>query len=64
MSLLKKIEQLSQNCLFLDNREVFLEGLNEEMKTLFLQGDQLKLREMISTHQVFADSIEVVKIHD
>ena len=64
MSLLKKIEQLSQNCLFLDNRDVFLEGLNEEMKTLFIQGDQLKLREMIATHPFFADSIEVVKIHD
>ncbi len=64
MNLLTQIEQLSKNCLFFDNRDVWLDGLNDEIKALFIQGDQLKLREIIAAQKLFADTVEVVQIHD
>lgn len=62
MDILEKFEQLVKTPLFSDNRFDSLDNLDPELKILFAQDEQLKLREVISKNKQFADTVEVVKL--
>jgi hypothetical protein len=62
MDILEKFEQLVKTPLFSDNRIESLENLNPELKNLFAQDDQQKLREVLSNNTKFADTVEVVDL--
>ncbi|HHF7373987.1 hypothetical protein [Legionella bozemanae] len=62
MDILEKFVQLVKTPLFSDNRFDSLDNLDTELKNLFAQDDQLKLREVISKNKQFADTVEVVEL--
>ncbi|VEG91780.1 hypothetical protein [Legionella spiritensis] len=62
MDIVEKFEQLVKAPLFSDNRLIALDDLTPELKTLFHQNNQIKLRETLSPNKRFADTVEVVSL--
>lgn len=64
MSLLKEFEKLSESALFSDNKQTYFAKLDARTQALFNKGDQQKLRELLSSDNKFADTVEVVMLDD